>query len=351
MRKIPENWRPYYETVCPMKPADTTICRWFHLEVDSHCNLRCGLCFAGNTANYENTHGRMSVELVERIYDKIKTENPHATIRCYGNSEPFLYPWLPEIIAGANRRGLIFELSSNLNYVQRLEETMAAKPLFLLVGFSGWTQETYSRSHCGGDIEKVKANMIQVAGLRSKHPIRVIANYHLYNDNRGEEMEQARIFCTNLGFEWQPSPARAISIENSLAYLRSQEKSDSGSVPTMEKCAKGFDWNEILAAPTQKYEEQIPRLIFSPKRGREFYNMWPIPEECPIKDIGCYIRWDGKVTLCPIESDRRLDIGNYLDMTQKQMSDARKGHPLCKECLRYRFNLYTNLVSYDKWNL
>ena len=299
---------------------------------------------------YDNTHGKMSVELVEKIYNKIATEHPHPSIRCYGNSEPFLYPWLPEVIASAKRRGFQFELSSNLNYVQRLEETMAAGPTYLLIGFSGWHQATYAKTHKGGNIEKVKANMIKVADLRAKYPIRVLANYHIYNDNRGEEMEEAKTFITNCGFEWVPSPARAISIENTIAYLRQQEKNSTGSVPPMGTCPKGYDWDKILPPPTQNYLDQIQRLSFSPEWSRQFYAKWPIPAICPLKDIGCYIRWDGKVTLCATMSDRRLDIGNYLDMTQKQMSDARYGHPICRECLRYRYNLYCCLVDYDLWN-
>lgn len=350
MNKIPENWRPYYESSGPMKPETPHGCPWFHLELDSHCNLKCGLCFAGNSDGYSNTHGRMSLELVERLYDKIQTEHPHPAIRCYGNSEPFLYPWLPEVIASARRRGFYFELSSNLNYVQRLEETMAAGPAYLLIGFSGWTQSTYARTHRGGDIEKVKANMIKVADLRAKYPIRVLANYHVYTDNRGEEMEAAKTFITNCGFEWVPSPARAISIENTIAYLRHREKSDLGSVPPMGKDTKGLDWDAILPQPSQNYLEQISRLVFSPEWSRAFYSKWPVPEVCPLKNIGCYIRWDGKVTLCATMSDRRLDIGNYLEMTQQQMSDARHNHPICRECLRYRYNLYCCLVDYTKWN-
>lgn len=347
--KIPENWRPYYESTGPMKPEDPRSCPWFHLELDSHCNLWCALCFPGNKEGYSDTHGRMSLELVERLYDKIQTEHPHPTIRCYGNSEPFLYPWLPEVITSAKRRGFYFELSSNLNYVQRLEETMAAGPAFLLIGFSGWYQATYCRSHCGGDIEKVRANMIKVADLRSKYQIRVLANYHMYRDNLGEEMEQARQFTHNCGFEWAPSIARAISTENTIAYLRYQEKLKTGGVPQMGKCPKGLDWDALLPPPSKNYLEQIPRLLFSPEQARAFYAQWPIPAECPLKNIGCFIRWDGRVTLCPCMADRRLDIGNYLEMSQEQMSEARKGHPLCRECLRYRRDLYTCLVGYDKW--
>lgn len=348
--KRPENWKPYYESFGPMKPENPDLCRWFHLELDSHCNLRCALCFPGNMENYSNTHGRMSLELVEMIYDKIQAENPKAVIRPYGNSEPFLYPWLPEAIDGANRRGLLFEIATNLNYTQRLEETMAAKPAYILVGISGWKQETYVKSHCGGDIGKVRQNLIKIASLKSKYNTRVLLNYQIYIDNQGPEMEEAKKFANELGFEWAPSPGRTISLENALVYLRWKEKFTTGSVPKLGKCSKGFDWDSILPeVPTKNYREQVPRLIFSPEWARTFYAKWPIPQECPIKNIGCYIRWDGNITFCPIESDRRLDIGNYLEMTASQINEARKEHPICRECLRYRFNLYTNLVDYKRW--
>jgi organic radical activating enzyme len=350
MDGLPESWRPYYECSGPMKPAEPLGCPWFHLELDSHCNLRCALCYAGNAAGYVHPHGRMSLDFVEKCYDKIQTESSHASIRCYGNSEPFLYPWLPEVIAGAKRHGFGFELATNLNYVQRLEETMAAGPTYMLIGFSGWDQKTYSKTHVGGDIEKVKANMIKVADLRSKYPIPVYANYHCYLDNQGEEMSQARIFAKNCDFIWLPSPARAISIENTIAYLRHMEKGETGSVPPMGKDSKGYDWDAILPPVTKNYLEHLQRLAFSPERSRAFYEKWPVAEDCPLQNIGCYIRWDGKVTLCATMSDRRLDIGNYLDMTQAQMSEARKGHPLCNECIRYRYNLYCCLVDYDLWH-
>jgi organic radical activating enzyme len=350
MEGKPENWRPYYECPGPQKPDDPTGCKYFHLELDSRCNLQCALCFTGNMGGFNHTHGKMSLELVEKIYDKIQTEHPHPSIRCYGNSEPFLYPWLPEAITGAIRRGFGFELATNGNYVQRLEETMAANPTYILIGFSGWNQKTYAKTHIGGDIEKVKATMIKIADLRSKYPVPVYANYHYYLDNQGEELEQAKIFAKNCDFIWLPSPARAISIENTISYLRHKEVINFGSVPPIGKCARGFDWDKIMPPPSQNYMKQIQRLAFSPEWARAFYAKWPVPEVCPLKNIGCYIRWDGNVTLCATMSDRRLDIGEYLKMTQEEMSKARDGHPMCRECLRYRYNLYCSLVDYTKWN-
>ena len=352
MNTIPDNWKPYFDGVGPNKPDDISVCRWFHLELDSRCNLRCALCFAGNEKPFQVTHGRMSLDFVERVLDKIQAENPNAVIRCYGNSEPFIYPWLPEVIASANRRGFRFELSSNLNYVQRLEETLAAGPAFLLVGFSGWTQESYARTHIGGNLDKVKENMIKVASLHDKYPVPLIANYHVYADNKGKERDEARAFAEANGYQFSQSPARSISLEHTLAYLRWKERSETGSVPPLGLCSKGLDWDAILPeSPNANYLANVPRLIFTPDRAREFYSRWPVPAECPVKDIGCYIRWDGAVTLCPIESDRRLDIGNYLDMSQGQMSAARCGHPLCRECLRYRYNLYGSLVDYNQWGM
>lgn len=343
--------RPYLETCGPM--ASLILqgkCPGYHLEIDSHCNVRCALCFPGNKEGYVKTHGRMSLELVERILDKIVQENPAALVLPFGNSEPFLHPQLPEIIAAVKRRGLAFRLSSNMNYVNRMEEVVAQQPDLFVIGVSGWTQGMYGKTHQGGDIERVKRNMYDLGQLRQKYGTRVLVSYHLYRDNMGpEEQGEMATFCRNLGFEFMPAPARGISMENMLSYLRYREKQRTGTVPDMPIGKDGLDWNKLLPPPNQNYLDHVGRLWVSPEQAQEMYARWPVPNTCPISHLGCYIRWDGKVTLCCIMEDRRLDLGSYLEMTQDQICAARQGHPLCHECLRYKLNLYCCLVEQDRW--
>ena len=52
----------------PMKPEDHRGCPWFHLELNSRCNLHCALCFPGNSQGYVCPHGEMPLSFVERLY-------------------------------------------------------------------------------------------------------------------------------------------------------------------------------------------------------------------------------------------------------------------------------------------
>lgn len=347
-----EDARPYMETCNPMKEIflSRRYPNGYHLELNSTCNLKCALCFPGNAEGYVKTHGIMPLPFLERILDKIASEQPNALVLTFGNSEPFLYPYLPEAIKAVKARGLSLRLSSNMNYVRRLEETLASGIDMFIVGVSGWTQEMYSKSHIGGDIEKVKQNMYDLGQLRQKYGTFVLVSYHQYRDNMGdsEQGEMAR-FCANLGFTFMAAPARSISMENMVSYLRWREKERTGSVPPIPVRKDDLDWNDLLPPPTKNYITTIPRLWVSPEQAEGMYSRWPVPQKCPLVHFGCYIRWDGKVTLCCILEDRRFDIGNYLEMTQEQIYQARLNHPICHECLRYRLNLYCCLLEQDKW--
>lgn len=350
MNIAPDDLRPYVECDTPIRPfVVQDKCSVYHLELNSNCNLRCALCFPGNKEGYQHANGIMPMDLLETVLDKAHSENPTASVLCYGNSEPFLYPNLPEAIRAVKRRGMRFQLSSNLHVVNRLEEVLSANPDLFIIGLSGWSQEVYSRSFVGGDVERVKRNMYDLGQLNQRYGVRIVVSYHMYRDNLGVELEHMRQFCANLGFAFMPAPARAISVENTIAYLRHKEYERTGQVPVIPIGEDGLDWNKLLPQASAGYLANIPRLLFSPEKAKDHYSRFPVPTRCPISHVGTFVRFDGKVTLCAAMADRRLDIGDYLTMTQDHIESKRLNHPLCRECLRYRFNLYTCLVDANNW--
>lgn len=62
-----------------------------------------------------------------------------------------------------------------------------------------------------------------------------------------------------------------------------------------------------------------------------------------------FIRHDGKTQLCACTADRRITLGNYLEDTPEQMIKSRTGHSICRQCMKYRLNLYFHLVDGEKW--
>lgn len=318
----------------------------YFLEINSACNLACPTCTKGNKAGYQHQTGIMDPDLMERCIDKIASENPQAIVFLYGNSEPFLHPRLPECIAAVKKRGLRCELSSNLNYLQRVEETLAAGPHFMIISLSGFTQEVYVKGHAGGRIDKVKGNMEILGTLNEKYKVPISVNYHIYKDNQ-HEVELMRQFAAELGIGLFTSNARAISMENAIQYLREQD-----GLPEFEVQPGRPDWNKALPPVTQQWKNTMDRLKIPPQRAREMYARYPIAPVCPVGagSMFTFIRHDGKTSMCACVADRRITVGDYLDTTPEQMIEQRTGHAICQHCLKYRLNLYFHIVDREKWD-
>jgi MoaA/NifB/PqqE/SkfB family radical SAM enzyme len=341
---------PFAESGGAIALEHTRLKSWrYFLEVNSVCNLHCPTCTKGNQKGYEHLTGVMEPDLMERILDKIASENPQAIVFLYGNSEPFLHPHLPECIASIKRRGLDAQFSTNLNYVQRLDETLAAQPDMIIISLSGFTQEIYERGHAGGKIERVKENMALMAEANSRCSprIKIAVNYHVYTDN-GHEIGLMRQYAEGLGLEFFTSLARAISMENAIQYCRSK---DPEATPFEIEEGRP-DWNQALPPIGETYVKTMERLKIPPTMAREMYKDHPVAQVCPVGagSMFTFIRHDGKTSMCACVADRRITVGDYLETTPDQMIEQRTGHAFCKQCLHYRTNFYFHLVDREKWN-
>ena len=351
-----EMLRAYTDAAVPfvggaITPAHLELRSWrYFLEINSACSLRCPTCTKGNVEGYEHKTGIMDADLMERILDKIKLENPNAIVFAYGNSEPFLHPKLPECIASIKRRGLHPEISTNLNYVHRADELLEAAPDLIIISLSGWSQEVYVKGHAGGNIEKVKKNMAILAAANNARPlerrVKILVNYHIYKDNAHEAplMEE---YATSLGLGFFKSMARAISMESAVQYCRAH---DPEATPFEVEEARP-DWNTALPPASKAYAETMDRIIINPNEARAMYAHYPVKSVCPVGagSMFTFIRHDGKTQLCACTADRRITIGDYLDTTPEQMIEQRTGHSFCKQCLKYRTNLYFHIVDIKQW--
>lgn len=342
-----DSCRPFYEGGGAITERETHMHSWrYFLEINSACNLRCPSCTKGNMKGYDHKTGLMDDDLMNRCIDKIHSENPEAIVFLYGNSEPFLHPRLPECIAAVKARGLRCEISTNLNHLQRIGDTLDARPDFIIISLSGFTQEVYVKGHSGGDIERVKGNMAVIGTANQTRHIPISVNYHIYKDN-AHELELMREYAARLGIGLFTSNARAISMENAIQYLREQEGN-----PLFEFQEGQPDWNTALPAVTKQWKDTMDRLKIPPQRAREMYSRIPVSSVCPVGAGGMFtfIRHDGKTSMCACVADRRITVGDYLDTTPEQMIEQRTGHAICKMCLKYRTNLYFHIVDREKWD-
>lgn len=345
-----ESTRPYVDGGGAINQRETEMRSWrYFLEINSLCNLSCPTCTKGNKAGYEHKTGLMDPELMEKCIDKIATENPRAIVFLYGNSEPFLHPRLPECIAAVKKRGLRCELSTNLNYLQRVDETLEAKPDMIIVSLSGFTQEVYEKGHHGGKIEQVKENMRRLGEANSKASqwIHISVNYHVYKDNGGAELDSMRAFAAECGLGFFTSTARAISMENAIQYCREKDAEAS----SFEVQPGRPDWNSALPPVSKQWRDTMDRLKIPPDKAREMYKDIPLHPVCPVGagSMFTFIRHDGKTSMCACVADRRITVGDYLDHTPEQFIEQRTGHAICQQCIKYRLNLYFHIVDREKW--
>jgi hypothetical protein len=261
-----------------------------------------------------------------------------------------LHPDLPECIRAIKLRGLHPELSTNLNVLNRIDEVLEAKPDFIIISLSGFTQDIYVRGHAGGNIERVKENMRTLAETNNRIPeerrVRISVNYHCYKDNE-HEIAPMKEYAQNLGLGFFTSMARAISMENAIQYCRSK---DPDATP-FEVVENQPDWNKILPPSGDTYIAAMERLKIPPTKAREMYADIPESEICPVGAGGLFtfIRHDGQTSLCACVADRRLKLGDYLDNAPEQLIEQRVNHSFCKQCTHYKTNMYFHLVDREKW--
>ena len=345
-----ESYKPFVEGGGAIGEDQTKMRPWrVFLEIGSACNLRCPTCTKGNQGTgYEHLNGFMDMGYMEKCIEKIRNENNKAIVFLYGNSEPFLHPRLPECISMVKKYGLRCEMSTNLNYLQRVEETLEAHPDFMIVSLSGFTQEVYVKGHAGGNVEKVKKNMkiIGEANAKLENPVTIQVNYHVYKDN-GHELELMREYAASCGIGLFTSNARAISMENTIQYLREKEGN-----PPYEVQEGRPDWNKVLPPPSQQWKDTMERLKIPPQNAVEMYKDHPESTLCPVGAGGMFtfIRHDGKVSLCACVADRRITISDdYLTTNVDEMVERRVNHPICLECSKRKLNMYYHLVDREKW--
>lgn len=345
--------RPFIEAPGPTPAAMLNLKSWrYVLEINSACNLECILCACGNRTGYQYKPGIMDMDLMQKILDKAHSENPGAVVCCYANSEPLLHPRIDECVAHIKMRGFRCELSTNLMLDRKLEKVVAQQPDLFTVSVSGFTQEIYGRHHVGGNIETVKKNLKRLAEIKKNASPSVWfgVSYHMYKDNLGDEMARMKDFAEGLGFQFLISWARVITMEPAIQALRHLEKERTGSVRPYESGPGDLDLNTVLPPADPRFLKNLELLQVHPEKCVNLYARFPVSTVCIIADVFTYIRYDGTVQLCAWTDDRRMMLGNYLDMTQEQISAARRGHPFCKECLRYRTNLYFHIVDCTKWD-
>ncbi len=198
------------------------------IDIVGTCNLRCPTCPVGNSELGARPRGMMKAAMFREIVAKIRKELPseRPEVNLFNWGEPLLHPQLPAFIRLLRESGMVSNLSTNLNIKHGLDAVVRAGPDTLKVSLSGFSPDSYGRTHAGGDLALLQRNLRALREAIDRHKVgtHVWVGHHLYRNNL-HEVEAVRAMCTELGFAHHPIPAFYMPIERLSEYPRRASQS------------------------------------------------------------------------------------------------------------------------------
>jgi organic radical activating enzyme len=173
------------------------------IDVSNKCNLGCPFCPTGRREE-GRPRGNISLESFASIVDELA---PYAfSLDLFDWGEPFFNPQLPELIAYANRKGLVTTISSNLSF--RLTDEQIAAVIrsgltYLTASVDGADQRSYEIYRRGGKFDLVVQNLRTF--VRLKHELgsetpRITWQYLVFAPNE-DRVEEARQLAQAIGLD------------------------------------------------------------------------------------------------------------------------------------------------------
>jgi hypothetical protein len=235
-------------------------------------------------------------------------------------TEPILHPGLPELIRIVESNGIPCHLSSNLNQMRNIDAVLAENPYAFRISASGFTQDVYGYTHRGGNIDRVKQHMIELADAKRRQRSTTLIHvlYHRYKHNLPDE-KPMREFAHSLGIGFEGVWAFMMPLEKVLAYVN-----DDPAEATLTEEDHQLIGN--LALP-------LKEAIAAAETQRD--------APCSLRDAQMTLDFEGNVQLCCGTYDtRRFTLGKYLAHSLEELQAKKYAHDMCGRCMRRGVHVY-----------
>lgn len=240
------------------------------IEVTNHCNLHCIMC---PHSRMTRAQGFISMPLFTKIIDEIKDNTE--LIYLHGMGEPLLHPDFFELATYAKQKKLLTAVSTNTTLLSEENSTRLIKSGidFITLALDGMSKDTYEHIRVGGSFDDNLLRVKRFLKLKSK----------LKTDSY-------------------------IELQFILMDTNKNERQQIRSLFTAE---------ELSAIDAFR----IKPLYLSPS-----INTQPISHKHPCYFLWntCTITWDGKVSLCCMDYDAQVVLGDVNKETILKIWNAEK---------------------------
>ena len=304
---------------------------YYTVDILGSCNLKCPSC-PHSIKETNVPKGSMTLETFKSVFDKIINDTPSIShISLYSWGEPFLHPYLDQIINYVHEKNVAVALSSNLSikFGDRIEKIIKSSPDYLKVSLSGFYPKAYNNTHAGGDINLVKKNLILIRSLLDKHKTKTLIdiNYHLYRDNCGENLKEMENLANKLGFIISKTYALVMPLERVISHL-----------------------NGVPDSQTKLLENN---LLVTIDEGIKASSKSSLPKNtCPFRENQININSDLTVPVCCVvwERDKNVVAQNFLKTNLNEINKNKKQVSLCNKCMDLNLPEYNMGFNKKGWD-
>jgi hypothetical protein len=203
-------------------------------------------------------------------------------------------------------------MSNNLNTVIDLRGVVRAEPDYMRISISGFTNESYQRTHSGGDVNAVKSNLYLLRHNLDKYKntrTRVEIGYLVYRHNFEADLLQMRALCDELSFSLNWNYAILMPVESAIEAAQ-------GKVPENVRAI-----TDLLIVSPQKWSE-----LSKPYRAEH--------KDCVMHETRTVINYDGSVPLCcGTYTPETVIAESFLETSHEEIQARKHSHSLCKACM------------------
>jgi len=330
-----------------LRPATSS----FFLELTNKCNFHCEFCPSDSQTRL---HGYMELSLVKKIFDEISKKKIVTTVNLHLMGEPTLHPKLNEILMYAKNKNVKVTLTTNGSTLvkKRVPKLLDSISGSIVASLMTPTKETY----------KIRGD-VGLSWDRYVDNFRLLIQEHLKKILRGDKIEYEIIFRVMVTNERQKGAAKVL--ESSKGLLENYEEW-SNFTETIEKELGIIPFDRKKIDPNQVFsllENDVPEVAFylqrkikiqfwraftfANTRVKDEYKLEPQEKTqfCPHPFTDFGVLWNGDVSLCCLDYDATLKVGNVKNHSvedvlksadsnklRASMYGLEKLHPTCVKC-------------------
>ena len=328
----------------PLAPATTDL----YFELTNKCNFHCVFC---PSDSQKRIIGSMDLELVKRLYDEASTKKIATKVNLHLMGEPTLHPDLIAILKYGATKKIKTDLVTNGSTLVTKNVNKLLDALYgtLIASHMTPTEDTYQfRGDVGLSWDRYIDNL------------RILVREYVKRRAKGEESKNNLIIrvmvtqntASNVSINETEHEARAILQEWNNFVSEVEREEGIKSFPRKDPDAQDLLRNNSQASISYQLQKGIQltfwrAFTFANTRVDDGFELEPLEGTAycphPFTDVG--VLWNGDVTLCCLDHDGELKIGNVRDASietlikgdaAKQLRASMIGEgplpPLCQKC-------------------